>query len=166
MITVRPATPEDNEAIREVIASAVATLRETYRPSAGTVARKAAILGQLHRLVGVINGRVVGTTQYWIDGDAVRIVGLGVHSQFRRMGVATELVRCVAEIGDGLGAKRLVLHTVRQTGNVPVFEKLGFEVVSETEDQHSESSTYLTLVDVEMHKPLKAFSAPATEHSE
>jgi hypothetical protein len=37
---------------------------------------------------------------------------------------------------------------VKETGNVVIFEKLGFEVILEREDQRSESDRYERLTDV------------------
>jgi ribosomal protein S18 acetylase RimI-like enzyme len=156
MVSVRHATQEDNEAVAKVEASAVATLRETYRPKAGGATKLDRIPSGMRRLVALLEGDIVGTTRYWVDGDALRIVGLGVHSQSRGKGVASALVGYLATIGRALGAKRLVLHTVKQTGNVPIFQRLGFQVVAETDDQYSDSDKHATLVDVEMQKPLDA----------
>ena len=58
------------------------------------------------------------------------------------------------EIAVDLGVSQLLIHTVRQTGNAPIVEKLGFEVVSEPEDEYSESATHDTLTDVEMRSDL------------
>ena len=165
LISIRPATEEDDRAVTGVVASAISTLRETYRPTRDAPISDVHILTKLNRLVALLDSKVVGTTRYWIDGDSLRIVGLSVHSQFRNRGVATELIRYLADIGDSLGARRMVLHTVKETGNVPIFQKLGFKIVVETDDTSIESAKFLKLTDVEMQRPLTAFGAQATECS-
>jgi ribosomal protein S18 acetylase RimI-like enzyme len=154
MIQVRPSRPEDDVAIKEVDASATATLRETYRPNKRALANKAGIAANLQRLVATINGQVVGTVEWDIDGDSVRVVGLGVHSDFRRQGVARQLLSSLEDIGRELGATRLHLHAVRQTGNVDVFTRLGFRIVAEQDDLFSESDRYPILTDIEMERIL------------
>ena len=42
------------------------------------------------------------------------------------------------------------VHTVKETGNVPVFKRLGFEVIFESADQMSESAIYEQFPDVYM----------------
>ena len=154
MIMVRPATDADADAMAEVSALAAETLRETYRPkeSAGEGAPKPP--GKLTRLVALIDGRIVGTVKYAMDGDALRVIGLGVHPDFRKRGVATELIRYLEDLARVNGAARLSLRTVKETGNVAIFERLGFSTVSEQEDRFSESDRHVTLTDVFMEKAL------------
>lgn len=78
MITVRNEQIGDAEALAQVTASATATLRKTYRPNENALANKKRISRDLQRVVAVATGRLVGTTQYFVDGDCIRIVGLGV----------------------------------------------------------------------------------------
>jgi ribosomal protein S18 acetylase RimI-like enzyme len=150
MITVRESKSEDAEGVARVDASARATLRETYRPNQKAISRKQAITGELRRLVAVSDGAIVGTTQFYVDGNAMRIIGLGVHSDFRRQGVARALLAEVADRTRRLGLPALVTRTVEETGNVPIFEALGFEVQSRSPDEHSESVSGTPLTDVSM----------------
>ena len=150
MITVRDSQPEDVEAVARVDASARATLRETYRPNQKALAHKQSITRELRRLVATSGGTLVGTTRYYVDGDAMRLIGLGVHRGFRRQGVARALVAEVAERTRRLGLSVLITHTVAETGNVPVFEALGFEVQSRCPDEYSESVSGAPLTAVSM----------------
>ena len=156
MITVRPATPSDTEQLRTVDALATQTLRQTYRPNRAALERKAKISPSLSRLVATIDNHVVGTVQYYEEGDRLRIIGLAVHSDFRRQGIAREIMIALEAIAEGKGSRRLHLYTVKETGNVPVFERLGFHVVAERDDELSESHRYAKLTDVEMEKALEA----------
>jgi ribosomal protein S18 acetylase RimI-like enzyme len=109
----------------------------------------------LLRLVATIDDRVAGTVRYRVENQSVRVVGLGVHPDFRRRGVARALLRCLEEIGKAARATRLHLYTVRQTGNVDVFRRLGFTVIAQREAEFSESDRYEKLTDVELEKRLE-----------
>jgi hypothetical protein len=52
------------------------------------------------------------------------------------------------------GDARLRLITVKETGNMEIFSRLGFHVVVECEDQLFESDKHSTLTEVEMERPL------------
>ena len=154
MIDVRPAVPDDDAAVQTVEAAATATLRETYRPNQTALANKARLSARLKRLVATVDGQVVGTVRYYVENHAVRIIGLGVHPAFRRQGVAWALLRYLETTGKEQGATRLHLFTVKQTGNVEVFSRVGFRIVAERKDEFSESDKHQTLIDVEMEKQL------------
>ena len=150
MIVVRPLSPEDVDAVTEVTASAIATLRKTYRPNRLARANKGKIAGKLNRIVAEIDGRVVGTVQYYTHGSELRLIGLFVHADARRQGVARALVDKLADTARQLGLSRLTCHTVEETGNVPIFERFGFTVTRRESDDYSESDTHAELTDVEM----------------
>ena len=74
------------------------------------------------------------------------MVGLFVHEHHRRRGVARALL-------DALGP-RLSLFTIRETGNVPIFERLGFAVVREELATEYVSDAHAQLHEVYMERPL------------
>lgn len=154
MITVRDERRGDLPGIQEVEASAIATLRRTYRPTRAAMACITRLNNLLFRLVALMDNRIVGSVQYRMEGRTMRITGLGVHSDFRRLGVTRALFQALESIGMREKATRLHLHTVKQTGNVAVFKRLGFTAISETADTFSESDWYDWLTDVEMEKQL------------
>lgn len=155
MITVRLEEAGDRQGIEAVHASAAATLRQTYRPSQKAVANKAGISARLRKLVAIADGRVVGTVQYYIESQTVRVIGLGVHTDYRKKGVARSLVHHLHTIGVREDATHLQLHTIKETGNVEIFTRLGFMVVTEREDELMESDRFEELTDVEMTMQLK-----------
>lgn len=154
MIIVRPENIDDQLGIQAVDAAAAATLRPIYRPNPKALVNKAQVRAHLHRLVAIIDGHVVGTVQYQVADQSVRIMGLGVHPDFRRRGVARHLLQFLKEIGKQEKATRLQLHTIQQTGNVEVFKRLGFTVIAEGEDEFAESDRFEKLIDVEMEMQL------------
>ncbi len=153
-ITVRDAQPHDIEAALRVDAAAVATLRQTYRPNQKALANRKRLSPHLKRIVCLLDGRIVGTTQYYQDGNSLRLLGLGVLPEARRQGVARAMIAALADSARGLGLCSLATHTVRETGNVAIFQKLGFHVVSETPDEYYESDKYATLTDVDLRMHL------------
>jgi ribosomal protein S18 acetylase RimI-like enzyme len=150
MITVRPERVEDQAEINNVIAATTATLRQIYRPNQKAIENKTRLCEALKRLVAVADGRVVGTVEYYIENRSVCLIGLGVHTNYRQKGIARNLIRHLEKIGIGENATQIKLHTVKETGNVDVFRRLGFTVVAEQEDDLFESEKYERLTDVEM----------------
>ena len=154
MVEVRQAVPEDAGGIEVVQASAAAALRRTYRPNAKALANKSRISRNLGRLVALLDDRVVGTAAYYVEGGRLRIVGLGVLEECRQRGVARALVGFLLEFAAEQGLEGIGARTVRETGNVDVFEKLGFRVVSDVKDEYSESDVYRELRDVDLFRPV------------
>lgn len=153
-ITVREPVPGDDSELAEVDRIAIADLRKVYRPTTIALERRASINPGLRRLVAVAQGRIAGTVQYYMGVDRLSFLGLGVHSDFRRCGVATAMVQHLERIGRARGCKAISLNTVRETGNVEVFERMGFEVESQAPTLLFESETASTLYEVVMVKDI------------
>jgi len=151
MITVRIATPEDTPAAERVSALATETLRETYRltphPPGNESPRPA-----LTRLVAEVEGRIVGTVQYGIRGSRLHIIGLMVHPDHWRKGVARAMIESLAGTARDLGMTHLSLYTIRETGNVPIFERMGFAAIRESPASWAESDRFDALTDVYMER--------------
>jgi GNAT superfamily N-acetyltransferase len=155
MITVRVAMPEDAEAVKEVSDLAVAILCKTYRPKKAANANRPQRTSSRVRLVALMDDRVVGTVEYAIEEDRIHLMGLFVHPQFQRQGVARQLIEYLVSVGQREGVRCLSIGTVKETGNMLIFEKLGFEAVFEGEDQRSESDRYERLTDVYMEMQIE-----------
>jgi ribosomal protein S18 acetylase RimI-like enzyme len=153
-VNVREATPADADEIAVVSASAVATLREIYRPNQRALAHKQAIADTLTRLVAVLNGRVIGAVEYSLTGDRVHFLSLDVHSDYRRQGVAKRLVAELARIGKSAGAARLSTYTVTQTGNPAIFERMGFQVIYEEPSEFFESDRFDPVTESYLERPI------------
>jgi GNAT superfamily N-acetyltransferase len=153
LITVRPATPQDIEAAQEVAALATETLRETYRPIPNPPGDG---IGSpvLTRIVAEVEGRIVGTVQYGVKGSRLHVIGLMVHPDHRRKGVARAILESLAGTARDLGTTHLSLYTIRETGNVPIFERMGFAVVREEAAAWAESDRFDALTDVYMERML------------
>lgn len=153
-VEIRDALPADADQIASVSASAMATLRETYRPNEHALAHKQSTAQSLTRLVAVVDGQVVGSVEYKIELERVHFLSLYVHADHRRQGVATQLVAKLAKIGKQAGAKALSAYTVTQTGNCGTFEKMGFRVIYEEPSELFESDRFDTITETYLERPI------------
>ena len=128
---VRHATAADTDGVARVQDSATATLRLLYRPLPSRIQRYAERAPRLTRLVAIDGDDIVGTVEYELLGQRLHLINLGVLAQRRRGGVARHLIDALVQIATAAGANRLSLYTIRETGNVDVFARLGFTVVGE-----------------------------------
>lgn len=149
-LIVREAETRDESGIGEVGRMATAALRKVYRPT-GVALR---IGGTPHpdsgRLVAVSGGRVVGVVRYYPSDGALHLTGLGVHEAFRRQGIARALLDGLEAVAFRRNLRELALYTVRETGNVAIFRRLGFAVRSEVPTDLFESVEQGALHEVEM----------------
>ena len=155
VITVRDAATADRAAIIELERSATEDLRKVYRPTAVALQQRAALDPQLGRLVAVVTGLVVGIVHYKIENDQLSFLGLAVHPDFRRRGIAAALVQELEAIGRKNDCRALTLWTVRETGNVEIFQRLGFAVEFEEPSRLFESDTFPSLSEVFMRKDVR-----------
>ena len=150
-ISVRELVPEDADGVSAIEVHMSRFLRQFYRPTQAGFANRRRISNDLTRLVAVVEGRVVGTTQYYIRCGCIHLLGLGVDERYRSRGVGRALVEHVSELAKGRNAPVVRLSTVRETGNVPIFERFGFCVAREYLDDFSIgiSGDKVTNVDME-----------------
>jgi ribosomal protein S18 acetylase RimI-like enzyme len=154
-LTIRVARPEDSDGIESVKASAIATLRKTYRPNQKAIAHKQTISTSLTQLVALCSDRVIGAVEYRIEADRVHFLSLDVHLDSRRQGVARRLVAELDAIGKKSGAAKLSTYTVTQTGNVEIFRRLGFRVVSEEPTELYESDRHAALTESYLEREIR-----------
>lgn len=153
-ITVRELTTADESGVVEVDRLCTADLRKVYRPTSKAHNQRSAIAANLHRVVALLNGHVVGTVQYRLEADRMSLLGLGVHPDFRRRGVAAALVQYLEGIAAESGCRAVALQTVLETGNVTVFERMGFVIESQKPTDLFESEAFSSLTEVAMRKEI------------
>jgi ribosomal protein S18 acetylase RimI-like enzyme len=102
MHTVRPAAPEDAEAVAAIHAA-------SWGGSLVVGHGVAYDLTTLPTLVAVAGQRVVGALTYHVDGDSLEVVSIDAAPPGR--GVGTALLEAAAETGRALGLRRLWLVT-------------------------------------------------------
>lgn len=138
-VVVRIAGVNDVETTRRVTDEAFASVRSIYLPNALARAHLTTLAPTLERLVAESDGQIVGTVRFGIDEGCLRIVALAVLPAYRRQGVARALLVALLSFAQDQGCRALSLHTVVQTGNVPMFQRLGFRLLSERPDDYSVS---------------------------
>ena len=151
-IAVRVASPDDDIEAAVVRKAAFDRLRAIYRPTGEAAARQAARADEGTRLIAEIDGRIVGTLQFDVHQEHVHLIGVAVHPDFQRMGVARHMVEWVVVRTPGLGRNVVVLDTIQETGNVTLFERLGFRVVQVTVATWCVSDVHPDVHDVRMER--------------
>src|SRR5262245_27906873 len=130
-ISVRFATAADEAAAGCVGGEAFATVRRIYRPNPAALANLSAIVPAPERLVAEDGGQIVGTVRFGVFDGCLRVVGLAVLPRSQRRGVARALIEELARLARDKRCRALALYTVTKTGNVTIFNRLGFQVISE-----------------------------------
>jgi N-acetylglutamate synthase-like GNAT family acetyltransferase len=125
MLMVRVATEDDEAAARLLARRAFDELRRVYKPKHSAVATSS--LGI--RIVAEIEGQIVGTVRYEAEAQKLHLRGLAVEASHRRTGVGRALVEHCSGIAMSAGLPTLSLYTIKETGNVAFFERLGFRIV-------------------------------------
>lgn len=130
-ILIREATSTESKKVTGVFEAAFAPLRPIYRPTVETLARQANQRRKETRLVAVLDEQIVATVQFDLHKEHLHVIGLAVHPAFQRRGIAGSLLNWISDHAVKLGRHTVVLETIKETGNVLVFEKLGFHIVNE-----------------------------------
>jgi putative acetyltransferase len=88
----------------------------------------------MHRLVAVIDGRVVGELGLHVYPGPRRrdvgAIGMAVHDDFHNRGVGSALMTAMIELADGwLGLRRIELEVYTDNpGGIHLYEKFGFVI--------------------------------------
>ncbi len=151
-ITIRKATVDEADVVAAVFEAAFAPLRSIYRPKADIASRQAERAKEGIRIVAELDGRVVATVQFDSHKEHVHVIGLAVHPHFQRMGIARRLIDWITVQAPTLGHNVVVLDTIKETGNVALFEKMGFRVFHEGISRCFESDRYPLLHEVKMER--------------
>jgi ribosomal protein S18 acetylase RimI-like enzyme len=149
MFVIRIVVPEDEPAAKAVTETAFEPVRAIYKPKKPTAAEASQI-----RLVAVRDGEIIGVVSCMPKPGRLHLMGLATHPAHQRRGVARALIDHAETIARAVGLPQLSLYTVKETGNVPVFVRLGFRIVSEQPDQWSESPDGRPLTEAYMERPV------------
>jgi ribosomal protein S18 acetylase RimI-like enzyme len=149
VIVVHAATESDISAARRLAEQVFAELRRFYLPKL-----TASVADSANCVVAETGGRVVGRVLFAIESDRLHLWGLAVDPEFRRIGVARALLMCLSDTAMAAGLRALSLSTIKQTGNVAVFERLGFRGIREEPATWALSQCGESLVEVLMERPV------------
>jgi len=151
-ILIREANSADAAEVAAVLEASFTPLRSIYRPTADTLTRQTKHRWEETRLVAELEGHVVATVQYDQHETHLHVLGLAVHPDFQRKGIAGCLLDRIVADASQLGLQTVVMETIRETGNVPIFEKLGFRIVQENIAAWCVSETHEQLYFVTMKR--------------
>ena len=158
MITTRQATSDDAFDFRTVINAAFATLRDVYRPKPDAVPTSENEALEVETTVALLNEEIVGAMSTYQDGSAFNVSQLAVIPRFHQRGIARALLQSAHEAAIHHGARYLRLNTIQETGNVAIFERLGFTVDKTSEATWCVSDRHPKLTDVSMIRSLNIVS--------
>ena len=150
MIITRLATSTDMEEVQTVMKAAFASVRDVYRPKPDAVPTSEKSNLDTKTIVALINGETVGALTVYQDTTALHVSQLAVIPKFRKRGVARALLQSANEAAIECGANLLALNTIQETGNVAIFQRLGFTVDATTEATWCISDRFPQLNDVSM----------------
>ncbi len=136
-IQIRAAEPSDAEAIHQIYNCPrvfANTLQLPWRPLELRRERLARLEPDVHRLVAVIDGRVVGDLGLHLEQNARRrdcaSMGMSVHDDYQGRGIGSALMTAMIDLADNwLGVRRIELTVY--TDNEPavhLYAKFGFVV--------------------------------------
>lgn len=149
---VREASTSDMPDVTSLMGAATAQLRTVYRPSPNAAAR-ARSATNVRWLIALSGTRTIGALRYTTESDRLHL-GVGVLPEFQRQGVARALLDALAAKATALGLPKLSLYAIEQTGNVPIFAKLGFNAIRKEPAKDIESVNGQPLTDVYMERTL------------
>lgn len=154
-VNVREGLPVDADAGWAVAQRAERALRAVYRLTAEVVRASEARAGSRRQLVAEYDREIVGIVSYENRGDGLHLQALAVEPSWQRRGIARALVMHLVKLARSVGAARLSLYTVIETGNIPIFERLGFHVVSTQPASGLEAVSTSTLMEAYMEMPIQ-----------
>jgi GNAT superfamily N-acetyltransferase len=131
MFSIRPAQPVDDESIKRITAESTVELRAVYAPKALDKTSVTAPSSAPRVVALDIGHAIVGVAEYIVESTAVYVQGIAVSASHRRCGIAAALLKHIEMITAGLQIPALKVKTILETGNVEIFERMGFHLIDE-----------------------------------
>ncbi len=132
MIIIRNFIATDTESVQLIYTACTRELREVYAPKPNPKDQLLNGIGTNLRIVALDDsGNVIGVTEYIPQSLFLYVQGIAVAQTHRRRRVASALIEYTAKLAVELGLPALSLTTIKETGNVEVFKKLGFIEIEE-----------------------------------
>lgn len=131
MSIIRAFVASDIEPVSLIMASCTRELRKVYVPKSNVAA---VVHNQSHssRIVAVdCTGTIVGVAECIGRASVFYVQGIAVAPTHRRCGIATGLLAYSALLAREAVLPTLEIATVKETGNVEIFRRLGFLVIDE-----------------------------------
>lgn len=133
MMEIREKTSTDASQIAQITLLATAELRRIYIPTAAQKqSQDKPITPNTTCLVACKEQIIVGLTEYIVLADELHVRGLAVHPEYRRQGIARALIQAVAQLAIRMKKGKISISTIKETGNLAIFTRLGFHLDKET----------------------------------
>ena len=152
MIDTRIATSSDTDKVRAVIDDAFGRERNVYLPKPDAVPTSENNSLNTTTIIALIDEEIVGTVCVYKEATALHVSQLAVVLRFRNQGVARKLLQSAEQLAIESDATELRLNTIQETGNVAIFQRLGFTVCEITEATWCTSDYFPQLNDVTMSR--------------
>lgn len=128
---VRAFLATDTESFNLIMTSCTSELRKVYVPKPN-VESVSPSQSYSSRIVAVdLTETVVGVAECVGHASALYVQGIAVAPTHRRRGVASDLLAHCATLAADAGLPALAIATIKETGNVEIFRRLGFLVIAE-----------------------------------
>lgn len=151
-IIIREVNNYDKLKLDLVTESLIATLRKTYKPKENLVNEK-----QLNdesneniMIIAEYGEIAVGAVNVKVVEDKLHLMGLGILECYRNKGICRLIIDFAIKNGRARQLRCLSLYTIKETGNVKTFEKMGFKTIEETKANGFISDRYESLHEVYM----------------
>jgi len=132
MITIRNFITTDTDTVKHIMTLCTSELRAVYKPKPKSETILTSHSLSNTRVVAVDDAdTVIGVAEYITQEVDLYIQGVAVLPTHRRRGVARTLLGHIATLAIDFGLPALSVVTIKETGNVEIFESLGFIVVEE-----------------------------------
>jgi ribosomal protein S18 acetylase RimI-like enzyme len=132
MIAIRDYFQTDAEQVGQIVQTATRELRAIYVPKPVDKAELREQSIPAKRIVAVdIDSTVVGVAEFFVRSSEVYAQGIAVAATHRQRGIATALLDHIVELAIGLAIPKVQVSTIKETGNVEIFKRMGFAVIEE-----------------------------------
>jgi len=153
-ISVRYAEHEEAEVIRSIIDIAFESVRAIYRPRPDSVSTEADPALETQSILAVFDDIAIGAASIHSDCGSLRVSQISVLPEYRGIGVCRSLLCFAQDAARDLGISQLSLNTIEETGNVVIFERLGFSITKRSTATWCVSDRFDHLTDVELARYL------------
>jgi len=103
-------------------------------------------------LVAEMKGKIIGAVWVRIMNDYGHIdnetpsLAISLYNEYRHLGIGTALMKAILQLLKEKGYKQISLSVQKENYAVNMYRKIGFKIVSETEEQHQKYLELMSLV--------------------
>ncbi|EHZ2575559.1 GNAT family N-acetyltransferase [Vibrio parahaemolyticus] len=141
-----------NQSLLSLSKTSFSELRKIYRPISESQSKQASSRAEWTCLGYYLEHQLVGLIKARLSGNTLNLSTLAVMPEYRKRGVARNLILEAERVFSN--ADLLSVWCVEQTGNVAIFEALGFKVAERVESDIFElaDSSNLKAIEVRLER--------------